>query len=320
MSEQPNSQQKEIDLLNVTGKMFSGIGKGIQNLFTWLKRTIQGFFRLALKYWWILLILTILGGAFGYFKTKLTKPYFETEMLVEASVVNRIQIADRINSLQKMIRDGNNTFLAKQLSLPIKEVEHIFFIKADFINIKAEGRATRMVIRRDKDGVETEHIVEEITPQFIRIKIRTRENESINRLAQAIVYFVENDSYIAEQTTLAKRVNFLQQEAIEFEIQQLMLFQKKNIGKSPQVMTAGNTPFMVQNEERTYTNEILELKGRLASLQREHELLRSIFVIQPFTPFENPVDKRLKNILMFACLFFAVGYGVLLFREGLKRV
>jgi len=305
MSEQPNIQQNsEIDLLDVTGKIFSGIGKGIKNLFSWFKHVMQAFSRLALKYWWILLIATILGGVFGHFKEKMTKPYFETEMLVEANIVSRIQIANRINNLQRMISDGNNIALAQQLSLPASDVKHIFFIKADVVEIKVEGNATRV----------------EQNPQFIRVRVRVWENERIGQLARAIVDFIENDAFIAEQTALVRRESLSQQEAVELEIQQLMLFQKKNIEKSPQVMTAGNTPLMVQYEERTYTNEILELRSQLARLQRDFDLLRPIRIVQPFTPFDNPVDKRLKNILFFACMFLALCYFLLLFREGWKRV
>jgi hypothetical protein len=304
MSEQPNTQHnKEIDLLDVTGRIFSGIGIGIKNLFSWIKRVIQAFFRLAFKYWWILLIATILGGVFGHFKEKMTKPYFETEMLVETSVVGRVQIANRINNLQRMISDGNNSALAQQLSLPMSDVQHIFFIKADVVEIRVEGSVTRAE-----------------QPQFVRVRIRVWENEKIGRLEQAIVSFIENDAFIAEQTALVRQVNLSEQEAIELEIQQLTLFQRKNIEKSPQVMTAGNTPLMVQHEERTYTNEILELRSQLAQLRHNFELLRPIRIIQPFTPFENPVDKRMKNILFFAFLFFVAGYSALVIRAGWKRI
>jgi hypothetical protein len=320
MSEQPNTQQKEIDLLDVMGRIFSGIGKGIQNLFSWIKRVIIAFVRLALKHWWILLIAIILGGAVGHFKTNWAKPYFQTEMLVETGVVSRIQIADRINSLQKMISDGNNVALAQQLSLRESKANAIFFIRADITEIRVEGRPTRTVIRRDRDGVETEVVVEEPNPQFVRVRVRLRENEGISGLGQAIVSFVENDAFIAERVVLAKQMNLSQQEAIDLEIQQLVLFQRRNIEKSPLVMTAGSSPLMVVNEERTYTTEILDLRNQLAALQRDYELLRPMFVIQPFTPFENPVDKRVRNILLFAFIFFAGGYSFLLFREGWNRV
>jgi hypothetical protein len=320
MSEQTNTQpQKEIDLIEVTGKMFSGIGKGLQNLFSWLKRLIQYFFRLCLKYWWILLVATIFGGTFGYFKVKWTKDFFETEMLADTSVVSGIQIANRINSLQNLIQDDNNTVLANQLSLSPKEVDGIFFIRADFKRLDISGKPTKVVVR-ERDGITVEEFVPEISPQFLRIRVRTREKEKISRLGQAIVNFVENDAFIKERINLAKRVNLQQQEAIEFEIQQLMLFQRKNIERSPQVFTSGSSPLMVVNEEKTYTTEILDLRNELAVLQRNYELLRPLFVIQPFTPFENPVDRRMRNILFFATMFFGIGYCSLLFREGWKRI
>jgi len=315
MSEQPNNQQKEVDLFDVTGKIFSGIGKGIQILFGWTKRMIQFFFCLALKHWWTLLAVSILGGTFGYFKAKRIIPYFETEMLVETNVVSRIQIVDRINSLQRIIREGNNVSLAEYLSLPIDEINAIFFIKADVVDIEIERRTA---VRRGEYGRSIEEIITEINPQFVRIQVHSRKNAVINQLAESIVSFIENDPFTAKQTELASRMSLSQQEAIELEIQQLTLFQRKNLEKKSLVAASGNIPFMVVNEEKTYSHEIMEFKNQLAFLQREHEILRPALVVQPFTPFKKSADKRMKNILNFALLFFAVGYGILLFRESKK--
>ena len=318
MSEQPNNQQKEVDLFDVTGKIFSGIGKGIQILFGWTKRMIQFFFCLALKHWWTLLAVSILGGTFGYFKAKRIIPYFETEMLVETNVVSRIQIVDRINSLQRIIREGNNVSLAEYLSLPIDEINAIFFIKANAVGIAVDGRTTKTVVRRDENGKVIEEIITEINPQFVRIQVHSRKNAVINQLAESIVSFIENDPFTAKQTELASRMSLSQQEAIELEIQQLTLFQRKNLEKKSLVAASGNIPFMVVNEEKTYSHEIMEFKNQLAFLQREHEILHPALVVRPFTPFKKSADKRMKNILNFALLFFAVGYGILLFRESKK--
>ena len=321
MSEQPISQpSKEIDLLDVMGRIFSGIGNGIKNFSAWIKRGIQTFFRLFLKYWWLFCALLIIGSAFGYYKHKLQRPYYETEMLVEANRVNsRLQIANRINSLQDLVNNANNQILANQLGLSVNEIRSIFYVKADIIDVKVEGKATRTVIRRDKDGVETEEIVEERGPQYIRVQVRVWENQNISKIERAIIKFIENDPYIVEQIKLAKDINQSQQKAVETEIEQLRLFQKKNIEKGSLVVSK-DSPLMVQNEEKTYVDEILELGSRLAYLQREYELLRPLLVVQPFEPLEKPVDNRLRNILFFALLFFGIGYGAMLLREGWNRI
>ncbi|MDR1951063.1 MAG: hypothetical protein LBP96_02390, partial [Bacteroidales bacterium] len=107
MSEHPNTQpqteQIEIDLLEVTVNIFSALGRGIRALLGWIKDYIQWFFRFTKKYFWILAALTVIGAIGGYTKAKMQKPFYETEMLVETQLVARAQIADRINNLQKLI-------------------------------------------------------------------------------------------------------------------------------------------------------------------------------------------------------------------------
>jgi len=315
MSEQnnPQPQQKEIDLLDVTGRIFSGIGRGIQALFGWIKQLVVNCFRLAFKYWWILLLLTILGGALGYFKAKMQKPFFQTEMLVETQIIPRAQIADRINGLQSLIADANKAALAGMLNITVSEAEAIFFIKADVINVRVETPGRRV-------AAEGESITEELGPQFIRIRVRLWDNDKIEKLEQAILTFIETDPYTQERLAIFRRNNLLQQEAIQTEIEQLRLFQRKNIERSSSVMTAGNTPLMVVNEERTYVGEILELQNQILALQSAFELVRPLSVIQPFFQFENPVDRLLRNVLLYAFLFFTLGYCSLLIREGWKRV
>ena len=310
MSEPTTPQpQKEIDLLEVTGKAFTGIGRGFRNVFRWIKSRIESLFRFFVKHFWVLSALLFLGAAAGYTKARLQKPFFQTEMLVETQLVSRAQIAERVNSLQRLIGDRNNAALAQRLGLSIDEVKNVFFVKADLINVRVVEAS------RKRDTVE-----EHVGPQFMRIRIRVWDNASIGRMEQALVTFIESDPYVHERLVLSQRTNMAQQEAIEEQIAQLMLFQQKNIEKSSLVMTAGTTPLMVHNEERTYVGDILGLKDHLFALQAAYELVRPVTIVQPFLPFENPVDRRLINILFFAALFFVIGYGFLLFREGWKRV
>jgi len=317
---QPLTDPKEIDLVDVMGRAFTGIGRGLKRLFLWTGKVLKAFFCFALKFWWILLIATILGGVAGFLRDKIAQPHFETEMLATTNVVDRILITNHINSLQAIIKDGNYAFLSQQLSLPENRVRELFFVRASIAEVRVPGRATRTVTRTDRDGVETEEIVEETNPQVVRIRIGARENENISEFTNAIVKFVENNSFIAEQVYLAKRINLARQEALKTEIEQLMLFQQKNIEQAPMVMNLDRASFpVVVNENQTFVEEILNLREDLAHMERQYELLRPMHVVQPFFPVENPVDNRRRSIRIFALLFFAACYITLLFRESAKK-
>ncbi|MCL2682907.1 MAG: hypothetical protein FWE63_05415 [Bacteroidales bacterium] len=315
MSEQPNPQQKEkeIDLLNVSCKMFSATGRGIKCFVFGIKNMILWFLRLTKKYFWILAALTILGAIGGYAKAKLQRPFYQTEMLVETQIISRTQIADRINNLQHLVKDKNHNALARELGLQADDVKDIFFIKADLVRITVE----RAIDRSEGEVDAGEHI----GPQFLRIRIRVWDNQKISKMGRALVTFIENDPYTQERLAIYRKNNLMQQEAIQMEIRQLELFQKKNIEKSSSVMTNfGNTPLVVQNEERTYISEILHFKNQILALQAAYELTRPLSIIQPFTPFDQPVNRTLFNTILFSLLAVGLGYGFLLFREGWKRL
>jgi len=317
---QNQTEPKEIDLIDVAGKTFTGIGHGLKGLFLWLGKITKAFFCFSLKFWWILLIATMLGGTAGFLRDRMAEPRFETEMLAMTQVVDRILIANQINSLQAVIDDRNYVFLSQQLSLPESKVSELLFIRAEIADIRVPGRATRTVIRTDRDGVETEEIVEETNPQVVRIRIGSTKNSGIEDFTNAIVSFVENDPFIAEQTILAKRINLTRQEAVEAEIEQLMLFQQKNIEQAPMTVNMDRSSFpIIVNEAQTFTHDILYYRNYLAHLQRQQELLRPMNVVQPFFPVNNPVDRRTKNILFFALLFFAACYTTLQVRENAKK-
>jgi len=309
---QTQTESKEIDLIEVSGKILSGIGRGIRNFFAWIKELILLFFRYTKKYFWILAVLGVLGATAGFFKAKLQKPFFATEMMVETQLISRVQIADRINGLQRLVRDNNSVALARQLDITVEAAESIFFIKADVIIVRVE-----VAERRGSDEIERE----DVGPQFIRIRIRLWDNQNIAKLEHAFVTFIETDPYTQERLTISRNNNLEMQDAIRGQIAQLESFQRKNIEQSPMVMSAGsNMPFIMQNEERTYVPEILELKGRLLDLQQAYKLTRPLSVIQPFFPFETPVSRTLYNILLYAMLALFAGYSVLLIRDGWKRL
>jgi hypothetical protein len=308
----PQTESKEIDLIEASGKVFSGIKCGVRKFFVWIKELILWFLRYTKKYFWILAVLAVLGATGGYVKTKLQKPFFATEMMVETQLVSRAQIADRINGLQRLVRDGNSAALARQLNISVAAAESIFFIKADLIAVRVE-----VAQRRSDDEIERE----DVGPQFIRIRIRLWDNRNIAKLERAFVTFVETDPYTQERLTVSKNNNLEMQNAIREQIEQLEAFQRKNIEQSRMVMSAGsNMPFIVQNEERTYVDEILELRGRLLELQQAYKLTRPLSVIQPFFPFETPVSRTLRNILLYAILALFAGYSALLIRDGWKRL
>jgi len=318
---QPLTEPKEIDLVDVAGRTFTGIGRALRNLFLWLGKIIKAFFCFALKFWWILLLAIVLGGALGLLRDKRAQPLFETEMLATINeVVDRILVANHINSLQAVIKDGNHTFLSQQLSLPINRVRELSFIRADISEVRVPGRATRIVVRTNRYGVQFEEIVEEANPQVVRIRLGARENENISEFTDAIVKFVENNPFIAEQIELERHINLARQEALETEIEQLILFQQKNIEQAPMVMSLDRASFpVIVNEMQTFTDEILALRNHLAHLQRQYEFLRPMHVVQPFFPVENPVDNRRRSIRVFAMLFFVMCYITLLFRESAKK-
>lgn len=309
LTPQTQTEQKEIDLIDVTGKVFTGIGRGIRNLFVWLKELFLLFYRFTKEHFWILLTLAILGGGAGFLKDRIQEPFFETEMQVQTQLVPRAQIVERVNSLNLLVSDGNDALLARILNMPISRTESILSIRADVVQVSVD------IAQRRADT-----IAEAIGPQLIRILVRVSDRTTIEHLESAFVSFVENDPFTQERLAIFRTNNLLMQEAIETEIERLREFQRINIERSPQVLVPGNMPMMVQHEERTYVSEILNLQSRLFDLQRDYALTRPLSVIQPFFAFETPVSRTTRRVFFFALLAVVAGYIGLLIRKNWKHL
>ncbi|MCL2413044.1 MAG: hypothetical protein FWC98_02790 [Bacteroidales bacterium] len=306
---QTQPESKEIDLIDITGKIFTGIGRGIRSLFAWFKELFLHFYRFTKQHFWILFVLAILGGGSGYFVDRKQDPFFESEMMVETQLVPRAQIVERINSLNLLVRDGNDALLARALNIPVSRAESILSIRADVVQVSADVEQRR-----------ADTIIEAIGPQLIRVRVRVSDRTTIEHLESAFVSFIENDPFTQERLAIFRTNNLLMQTAIETEIEQLRAFQRINIQRSPQVLVPGNMPMMVQHEERTYVSEILSLQSRLFNLQRDLALTRPLSVIQPFFAFETPVSRTQVSIMLFALLAVAAGYVVLLIRKNWKHL
>ncbi|MCL2413901.1 MAG: hypothetical protein FWC94_01420 [Bacteroidales bacterium] len=315
MSESPTPQtqteSKEIDLIDVVGRIFTGIGHGIRGLFMGLLH----FLRFTKKHFWVLLILAILGGGGGYLREHLRDPFFQSEMLAEVQLIPSAQIVDRFNSLNLLIRENNPHALATVLSIPVNKAENLLRIHAD--NIEQE----RIIVSQHRTTDASQRIIiDTITEEFVRIQIRVSNHTAIDNLEQSLVSFIENEPFIEERLTVFRRNNLLMQEAIETEIEQLREFQRINIERSPLVMIPGNMPLMIQNQEETYVAEILELQDHLLELQRGLMLTRPLTVIQPFLALKTPANRTLFNIMLSALFAIAVGYVVLLLRQNWKHL
>jgi len=315
MSENPTPQtqteSKEIDLIDVAGKIFTGIGHGIRGLFMGLLY----FLRFTKKHFWILLILAILGGGVSYLREHLRDPFFESEMMVKTQLVPSAQIVNRFNSLNLLIRDKNTPALVAALDLSIDNVENLLRIHANNIEQK------RIVVTQHRTTDPSQRIITDtIAEEFIRIRVRVRNRITIESLDQTFVSFIENEPFVQEHWTAFRRSNLLMQEAIETEIEQLREFQRINIERNPLVMVPGNMPLMIQSYERTYVAEILDLQGRLLKLQHDLALTRPLTVIQPFLALETPANRTLFNTMLFALIAVIIGYVVLLTRKNWKHL
>jgi hypothetical protein len=288
-------------------------------LFQWIGRKILQFLRFLKKNIWLFVALFILGLVTGYVRTTISKPFYETEMLVETRMVSRAQVADRFNNLQSIVKAGENNSLAQVLDINVRNIDSIFSINADIINVRVEMQTGNR--RRDRNDTTLVEVVEEVGPQFLRVSVRSWSDRSVGNLGQALVEFIENDPHINERVEHARMINRLQQSAIREQIEKLTLFQEKNVLNEASTVTIAtlNTPIVSQTEERTYVGEILSLQDQLINLQGAYELIKPIVVVQPFLPFGDPVSRMMRNLLIFSILFPAAA-GAFIVSRNLWKV
>ena len=208
-SQKDPSTEKEIDLLEVSGNIFSSIKNGISSLFSSLWKCAKILFfisarllNLGIKNWLFFIIAGVIAAGSSYALYISSKPYYNLDGYGVSRLVANQEIIQIINSLS-IPNDLNPIDLANDLNLAPEVYNDILSIKASWlIDLNSDGISD--YVDYDNDFVinskSKDSLAVRMTDRFnVRI---VAKNPSISlKVQEALLTYLSNHSYIKDLNT-----------------------------------------------------------------------------------------------------------------------
>ncbi len=292
MEEQKNNSSQEIDLLQV-----------FLNIWNWLAKQFSTLFLFSKKYFWIWGAFLLLGIAIAIFQKKIAHPIYEMNMRANTGVVDRETIITKVNLLQSAIA---NQSIGKELNINSSDAAKIITIKASPVDVTEKVAGVITSEKENKNKLS----------QYIKINVLLSQPSDISKdIEKGLVFYVENDAYIAQEWEIFKVNNLAKQEIIKAEISKLEEMQNASIKRTGSIATLGSQ--MLIAPEQNYHTEILNLTDQLLELQKDFVLKKPLLVQNSFyTP--TPVSVAAK-IALYAISFGILGLIVSVFVDQRKK-
>lgn len=252
------------------------------------------YFQRYLKFITVSTILGVLGGAGLYLALP---PVFESQMIVMSDILTS-SYSDRLTeSLDRLIKEKNDSILAQRLTLTADEAAKIKAIEIE--SVKKEASASK------DDEAST----------FI-ITVSVMQKPLLPKLQEGLISYLRNNEFVKTRVRQREEMYKTLIDKLDQEIQSLdslkaRLFQGKPVySKSSEMLLVDPTNIY---------SKIIELTQQRISYKNALELFNSIQLIEGFTPFKKPASPKLSIALVagFALGFFGA-IGILTLRQLLK--
>lgn len=242
-------------------------------------------------------ISSVVGVFLGLGFYLILPPVYESQMIVMSDILTS-SYSDRLTeSLDRLIKEDNDSILAERLNLTAIEAKQISEIEIE--SVKKEVSDT-------KDNESSTFI----------ITVSVKQKSLLPKLQNGLISYLRNNEYVKTRVRQREEMYKTLIEKLDQEIQSLdslksRLFQGKPVySKSSEMLLVDPTNIY---------SKIIELTQQRIGYKNALELFNSIQLIEGFTPFKKPASPKLSVALVvgFALGFFGA-IGLLTLKQLLK--
>jgi hypothetical protein len=263
------SSQDEVDLYFIYTK-FGDLLRGIG-------RSISGFFRVLLRYKWVLLIFTLLGSGIGYLTYNSTKPYYTSSMTLVLAEIRNQFVENQLQRLSIMIQEDNYEAVAEDLDISLEAAKQIK--EMNFSNLDQEMIA--------EDSV--------LTGSPFEIELSVYNSEYFNSLEPAIANYLESNRYFSKQKLIRQR-----------EMERMISKLKEDITAMDSVKKAVVSPRGPVNgfvygqplDPANLFRESINMYQKQVELEGDLDQLDNIQIVNGFAPRLRPTGPNLLKYLV----------------------
>lgn len=257
------------------------------------------------RYYKFLLLSTTVGIALGIVLWVAIPPSFESEMMVSSDILTESYSKRISQSLNRLVKEKNDSILALRLNLTRGEALQVGFIEIEGLKKEADlgalERSNSRIYRMEKPDA------------IFVIKVSVGDKTILPKLQKGLVDFLRSNEFVTARVEQRERKYRALIEKIDQEIKTLdslkqRLFHGKHVYKS--------STEMVPIDPTSIPTKIIELNELQIEYMQSLELFNSIHLIEGFTPFMKPSSPKLSIALLIGfTLGLLAAIGILTLKE-----
>ena len=321
----PQHEEKEVELVPI----FVWIGRGISSFFNGIGRFFASLGHLFLLFLIflqrnLLLVvgITILGGALGWYLNKQAKSSYTGEMIVQPNFNSNSQLISKVDYYQSLINESNTKQLGKELAITSEQASSLlsitiepFYNKNELIESYDElARKSDSVAVSNLDYDEYANAYRKNDYQHYKIEASSKNPYAVNKLFSKLENLEETSAIaankLAEQTSAEYNLlNFQNQQELVGNL--ILAYQNAIAANSanpslsrPEQLFVGN-----QRPDDTYKNLFEERTLILKEVEKaravKYQLTGTVNVLSKFVG--KGTLKKNHFVLEGAALFFCLG-------------
>ncbi len=301
MSEKKHTAaEKEIDLLEVSGKVVKATGKGLSKLLDWLISFIlysTKIVTLMVKAWKLLVLLAIIAGGVAYALYKINAPFYKSETFAISQAVENREIIPIINAIS-IPNDYAPIARRNDLQLPPEVYNNIIQLRASWLIDTDKDSIGNYVDYSDKFHTSPKDTLTQRIKDYFNIRMIVTDPGIIDEVQTALISFIENHPFIKGKNN--SRLNEIQSMVSVYESQASVLdsLQNNEYFQSPnnniQSLKVGEFEIIGTAEDRKlYYRDIIRLKENVVKSKTKITYENDALVLM--SAFTNPT-KPINNL------------------------
>ncbi len=274
-------------------RLFVKAARGIKKMLFFVLEGIVEFFQLAFKYFFILALAGIVGGAIGFFSTKIVPQNYSSSLVLQLNVDARDQLTNDVLFFNALIKREDHEQLASILNLSIDQAASLqsfeIYSHADFIEktlaLQDLYSSIDTNLFNSLDLIQQASENEEAFSSRFKIIISASQQDVFKTMESPLLAYFER---VPELKTLLVATN----EALHFQ-RNVYVNEMQKIDTLLKVM---NQVMLVQAAQPSSSGDMTVNMGNEKALNDEHSSIklhdRSIFYAQRISKIDLDIQKH----------------------------
>ncbi len=315
-----NYRDDEIDLR----KLFQAIGNGFANMGKAFVNLIIRIRRVSIRYKMLLIGMVVAGLISGISYNKMSKPYYNTSMLLSSAYFNAHLVENNIEKLNALCGEADRVGLAKVLNIEndiainIKRFDFEPLVsEQDLVDVEVLKQKLEELKVKDPDINKVINQIQIQNKKTYIITVHVFDNTIVGDLQESLVEYFRNSPFVKNRIKInrdnqLKLITKLKNDLSQLDSLKHLFNLNLKANASRKGESATSNVYVGESgtlDPTSFYNQSVNLYRQLQNAQEHVELGDDFEVIDGFTAFSKPESPNVKDAAMTTgIIFLGIGY------------